>query len=305
MPDSTNNHGGSWDLTIPAGDDSVDIVRDVGTLGVEVDVALSEAFVGGFNADSGDGDYSGATAPLSLYGTSRPDAAGDDITAPTGSTYTFSGDQTQLDAVFGARRWTKGVTDWVCVEGDTQWWGIGTSSSTYHGQRLIANGLVWEYMVRSSGSFLGGAGFSRDKVFVGPTYYPAAVPGATMPNADSGTNKAATTVTTAHLFFSEAFVGINNGIYWVVATGAGTTSGGNCSNSTYVSTKAHGQWPTSGGAGSGPAPRLIAELWDGAITQEEAIEGLKAEIKQAAKDDPELAEQLRQELEALQAEAGE
>lgn len=59
MPDSTNNHGGSWDLTIPAGDDTVDIVRDVGTLGVEVDVALSEAFVGMIDADAGDGDYSG------------------------------------------------------------------------------------------------------------------------------------------------------------------------------------------------------------------------------------------------------
>ena len=52
MPDSTNNHGGSWDLTIPAGEDTVDIVRDVGTLGVEVDLALTDAYIGGINVDT-------------------------------------------------------------------------------------------------------------------------------------------------------------------------------------------------------------------------------------------------------------
>ena len=83
MPDSTNNYGGSWDLTIPAGDDTVDIVRDVGTLGVEVDAALSLASISSMiDVDAAGITNFGTTGPpLSLYGTSRPDDAGDDITS--------------------------------------------------------------------------------------------------------------------------------------------------------------------------------------------------------------------------------
>ena len=70
MPDSTNNHGGSWDLTIPTGSDSPDVPRDMKQLGLDVDAALSDAFVGGINVDTaGTTDFSSATAPLSLYGT--------------------------------------------------------------------------------------------------------------------------------------------------------------------------------------------------------------------------------------------
>ncbi len=86
MPDSTNDYGGSWDLTIPNGSDSVDIVRDVGTLGVETDFALSWVQLDGLygiNVDTSvdaDGnqvtDFSGGLGPLRLYGAGRPDGLG-------------------------------------------------------------------------------------------------------------------------------------------------------------------------------------------------------------------------------------
>lgn len=151
MPDSTNNHGGSWDLTIPAGDDTVDIVRDVGTLGVEVDVALSEAFVGMIDADAGDGDYSGATVPLSLYGTGRPDT--ENITAPTGSTYTCTNPEnfTEGTGNFGAREWTKvddGVapadaSGWVVTEGTAKNYVTNLCSTNWGTASGVVTLLRW------------------------------------------------------------------------------------------------------------------------------------------------------------------
>ncbi len=133
MPDSTNDYGGSWDLTIPNGSDSVDIVRDVGQLGLDVDGALDVALFG-VNADTADTtDFSGATAPLRLYGTSRPDehGAGGEITAPVGSTYTCVEPSGSSNNVYnnGARVWMKSPppqmyssdpTDavWQVVDGD-------------------------------------------------------------------------------------------------------------------------------------------------------------------------------------------
>lgn len=74
--------------------------------------------------------------PLAFYGSGRPDGLGDPsvsynntaIAAPTGSTYTFTGDQSELDAVFGAKVWRKGVTHWVCVEGHVS--ALNTTETT-------------------------------------------------------------------------------------------------------------------------------------------------------------------------------
>ena len=67
---------------------------------------------------------------IAFYGTSRPDTDSQYDDAPTGSQYIFTGNQTQLNAVFGARVWRKGVTDWVCVEGDT---GLRRPAPTWTG----------------------------------------------------------------------------------------------------------------------------------------------------------------------------
>jgi len=71
--------------------------------------------------------------PLAFFGEGRPDGLGDPdvsynntaIAAPTGSTYTWTGDNPDL--VFGAAMWRKGATDWVCVEGNTSVSGTGAN----------------------------------------------------------------------------------------------------------------------------------------------------------------------------------
>jgi len=69
---------------------------------------------------------------IAIYGTGRPDTDPQYDDAPTGSQYIFTGDQAQLDAVFGARAWRKTPTGWVCTEGDTgpQQNTIGFSASS-------------------------------------------------------------------------------------------------------------------------------------------------------------------------------
>ena len=57
-------------------------------------------------------------AKYTIYGNSRPDGAGENITdAPVGAQYIFNGDGNDLEDVLGARVWRKAPDAWQVVEG--------------------------------------------------------------------------------------------------------------------------------------------------------------------------------------------
>jgi len=105
----------NYKLPFPTDEADTDIAGDIKNLALGVDNAI------GLNWDTATDEQKAAvgnaTAPVRLFGSGRPDAAGLNLSAPTGSTYTFNGTQSELDAVFGARMWRKGPDAWVCVEG--------------------------------------------------------------------------------------------------------------------------------------------------------------------------------------------
>ena len=301
MPDSTNDFGGSWDLTIPNGEDTVDIVRDVGTLGVEVDAALSEAFVGSIDVDAGGVTNFGTDGPpLRLHGTGRPDGRGDGdlITAPTGSSYTCT--TPNADGNFGALEWKYDGSLWHCVEGDT-------------GYRAVTNNTGWT-----------GAGkISKIQKWDNPQVSPAG--GTRVRGMQRWGNKFYLFV-----FWNESSLGTTSTGYYTVwfadggdpFTGVGTASGfsdsasastaygtlsgfcgntnvrfscelGGVNNQIYITGTTDHPWPS--GVDGINVPPLVSTY----------IAELKAQIEEAAENNPELAEQLRQELEELRSSDGE
>jgi len=109
----------NYNLTYPTDNAPIDTAGDFENLAVGIDNALI-----GINVDTaGKTDFSYASGPINLFGTGRPDGLGDPsvsynntaLTAPTGSTYVWTGDDP--DAVFGARAWRKAENEWRCTEG--------------------------------------------------------------------------------------------------------------------------------------------------------------------------------------------
>lgn len=279
MPDSTNNHGGSWDLTIPAGDDTVDIVRDVGTLGVEVDVALSEAFVGMIDADAGDGDYSGATAPLSLYGAGRPDGwlngvytEANALVAPTGSRFVCT--TPDNDSNMGAREWLYKTDKWTCVVGET---GTYATSDGFHIQRtdrtVYANFRTYSNQVFDTTLTPGwGSSIANANKRPGPV---TITEGSNTDHADW-----------PWFVSTESGLGTNSKLTWTSRVGQG-----------FISTGSHA-WPSNNFWPS-------AEPASGAY-RIDTPEGLERYIEDISRDDSPFAvddiDQLREELAALRSE---
>ena len=119
---------------------------------------------GMIDADTaGTTDFGTNGPPLAFFGSGRPDAAGLNIQAPTGSVYTFTGDQSELGAVFGARMWRKGVTNWVCVDGDTDLQRYNSQhtdvSSQIHIRRTNATQYVYFLL---SGSIIATSGWNNE-----------------------------------------------------------------------------------------------------------------------------------------------
>ena len=90
-------------------------------------------------------------APLTLYGTGRPDTPA--LTAPTGSAYIFAGTQEELAAapVNGARVWKKTPDAWVCTEGETPWRNCSAEPPT---GVSYATGLSGVYVQRRAGEIV-------------------------------------------------------------------------------------------------------------------------------------------------------
>jgi len=119
---TTPNHS----LRFPKDGAPIDTAGDIERLAEDTDNAI------GLNWDTATQEQKDAvaasTAPVSLYGIGRPDGKGgfDLIEAPIGSRFTFTGNtQEQRDAVWGARIWSKAQSGWIC--------DVGTSPRVQYG----------------------------------------------------------------------------------------------------------------------------------------------------------------------------
>lgn len=273
-------------LPYPEMGDTPNVPRDIKALAEKLDTGGAM-----IDADAAGDDYSGATVPLSLFGTSRPDAAGDDIAAPTGSTYTFAGDQTQLDAVFGARIWRKTADDWLCVEGRIES-TLSASTQTAAGITKASNvSYIAGSILRDATSCTLNLEIGLAAVSSNQTHFANLNPN--NPWYAYVTANPAIERVSGSAWFAEA----NNKIVGTSPARVNRTNNQLFTNplhavaTPYVTVTMKvvlppsKSWPTSASTFT--------------------VEELKTKIEQAAEDNPELAEQLRQELEALQAEAGE
>ena len=231
---------------------------------------------------------------IAIYGTSRPDTDSQYDDAPVGTQYIFSGNQAQLDAVFGARAWRKTPSSWVCVDGDTDMQQYTSPDPELNGtvviRRTNATQYVWftiDLAVDLSSPF------TKELA--------AILPANTTWNIGHTTGH-------AHFDFgvltraSAEQVGVARYQHYLLASGnprdtIGVTStpGANISDAavkrvTVTATAVGAPWPTGERGDLVPA---------------RSIQEIKADIEQAEKNNPELAEQLRQELKALKSEGTE
>ena len=230
---------------------------------------------------------------IAIYGTGRPDTDPQYADAPTGAQYIFTGNQTQLDAVFGARVWRKTPDDWFCIEGQTEKYILKTSpvipGLTFMGGPWVSGPLSIQR--------------SADSVYFRGTLFMKAQSGNGSTLADYlwqiDENSEARRWLSGRGSVSQPF---NNRDYkatfdvlpqlarvygsYNMQDGNGWVISANIPVATYTNNSGLSPWPTDDSVG--------LELQSGYIAR------LKTEIEQAAKDNPELAEQLRQELEALE-----
>ena len=127
-------------LPYPEPTDPPDVAGDIARLAERVHTRLDTKQPLMIEATTPGEDFGASGPPVSLFGPGRPDSAGLNLTAPVGSVYTFSGDQSQLDAVFGARRWSKGPSGWYVTDGDTGW---ADMKSTNPDGLTMTNAFEW------------------------------------------------------------------------------------------------------------------------------------------------------------------
>ena len=159
----------NYNLRFPKDGAKIDTAGDIQRLAEDVDAALLD------KADD-------SALPLIIYGTGRPDTETSLNDAPVGVQYIFTGDQTQLDAVFGARVWRKTPTGWVCVEGETGTYltseGIyiqRTDRTVYAHMRVysyqhVVNSFLnfgWGNSVRLAGKRAGSASLVQGNTYIG------------------------------------------------------------------------------------------------------------------------------------------
>ena len=280
MPDTTDNFG----LRYPLDTDSIDTAGDIQRLAEDVDGALGSDVV----------LRDGAARPTKYVGTGRPDGRGGDdeeaIVANAGDTYTC----TDPDGAgnYGAREWQYDGSLWHCVEGDT-------------GYRAVANNTTWTGAAKVSKIQ------KHDNAQVDPT-------GTRVRGMQRwGKNFY------LFVFWNEASLNTTNTGYFTVwfadggdpFTGVGTASGfsdsasaslaygvlsgfcgnnnvrfscelGGVNNQIYITGTTDHPWPS--GVDGVDVPPLVSTY----------IAELKAKIE----ENPELADQLRQELESLRGE---
>lgn len=280
MPDTTDIYG----IRFPQDGDSIDTAGDMRQLAETSEIALA-----GVNWDTATDEQKAAvaasTAPVSLFGAGRPDAAGDNIQAPTGSTYTWTG--SDPDTVFGARAWRKTPDAWV-VEGGYY------ECTLVQGQPFGLTGLgniTWRFVFQPDtiqANFItapSASGSTLSALLAEWTF-----PGMTGPgDISNGSAMGATSTSTELGAYTSYWTGGDPA--WQIlkfalrSTVWGTAQTTSTPFNNHLVSGMHG-WPTM----------------DPIYTPLRNVEDYAAVLEQAAKDNPELAEQLRQELEALRSE---
>lgn len=335
MADTTDIYG----IRFPQDGDSIDTAGDMQQLAETSEIAL-----GGVNWDTATQEQKDAvaasTAPVSLFGAGRPDAAGDNIQAPVGSVYTCTDPNDAADKNLGARVWRRTVDGWAVAEGNYHA-TVANTDPFFRTFVYVSNGRSFD--VDKHVSITGGTapvlvfdmsaetltvkfqnfrfdlnmvqpgGWTEATTLIYPASYstlrPVGFPivddlgvGTIVP-ADS-----AVAANTGGVYQRGWRVYSTNNDWNVQGTDAAypgiptarfhmTVT---CSLQFAYTSDHNLAWPTNQvGVGRAAGLQHLANLRQQQITE------LKAKIEQAAKDNPELAEQLRQELEALQAEAGE
>ena len=116
----------NYNLRYPVGTDPVDVAGDIANLASDVDGALGDVGGAGSIDVDADGrtDFGTTGPPLRLYGADRPDGLGDGdlLTAPAGTTYTYTGATPREEPIMGAHIWfqfSQSGTGWVVMYGAT------------------------------------------------------------------------------------------------------------------------------------------------------------------------------------------
>ena len=226
MPDvndyhSTENYG----LPYPGENAPIDTAGDFQKLAVGVDNAI------GLNWDTATDDQKDAvaasTAPVSLYGTGRPDAEhGEDIQAPVGSTYSFVGDDSST--VAGARQWLKRSYGWRVTDGYLAWRSKSTRMIPATSGTIASYTDKWDF--NSNNGYL--------RIEIHPTYvwlnhYQTRI---SQLSSDGNANSGISIVYFTELRNDAPIAVSDNALFKTVATGRGTKLGN------WSQTQGNGSW---------------------------------------------------------------